>query len=336
MKEKVKKFLKYNLVFIILYLILIASVLIKLDYQIYAPGGLIDLNNKIEIDGAYKSKGSLNLTYVRGLKSNLLFVLASYIIPSWDLIKNDNVRLENETENESNRRNKVYLEEVNKNATYVALNHLGYDVSFKEKGVTVLGKMKYAETDLKVGEIIISVNNIKVNNTEELINIVSSLKENQKINIKVIRDSKERDCYATLKSVDEKILVGVIIETETEVTSNPNITFKFKKNEMGPSGGLMTSLKIYDMLTKEDITKGYKISGTGTISKDGIVGKIDGVKYKLAGAVKNKSQIFICPSENYSECESEKSKNKYDILLIEGDTFDNVLNKLKDLPYYDK
>ena len=41
-------------------------------------------------------------------------------------------------------------------------------------------------------------------------------------------------------------------------------------------------------------------------------------------------------SENYDECEKEKNKNKYNIILIKGDTFDNVLNKLKSLPYYDK
>lgn len=334
--KKIKKFLKGSYKLIILYIVLLALVFIKLDYQIYAPGGLLNLDNKIEIDNSYKSEGSLNLTYVKGLNGNLLFVLASYIIPSWDLIKNEDVRYEDETEDEAYARNRVYLDDVNRNAVYVAFNKLGYDVSLEEKGVSVLNILTYAETDLKVGDVITSINNIKVYNTDELINIVKSLKKDQRVNFKVIRDSKEKERYAVLKENDGNTMVGVMIETETELKSSPEVKFKFKKNEMGPSGGLMTALKIYDMLIDEDITKGYKISGTGTISKDGEVGEIGGVKYKLAGAVKNKSQVFICPSENYDECEEEKNKNKYDIILIKGDTFDNVLNKLKSLPYYDK
>ena len=334
--KKIKKFLKGSYKLIILYIVLLALLFIKLDYQIYNTCGLLNLDNKIEIDNSYKSEGSLNLTYVKGLNGNLLFVLASYIIPSWDLIKNEDVRYEDETEDEAYARNRVYLDDVNRNAVYVAFNKLGYDVSLEEKGVSVLNILTYAETDLKVGDVITSINNIKVYNTDELINIVKSLKKDQRVNFKVIRDSKEKERYAVLKENDGNTMVGVMIETETELKSSPEVKFKFKKNEMGPSGGLMTALKIYDMLIDEDITKGYKISGTGTISKDGEVGEIGGVKYKLAGAVKNKSQVFICPSENYDECEEEKNKNKYDIILIKGDTFDNVLNKLKSLPYYDK
>ncbi len=62
MKEKIKKFLKYNYKFIIIYIVLLSLVFIKLDYQIYTPGGLLDLNNKIEINNSHQSKGSLNLT----------------------------------------------------------------------------------------------------------------------------------------------------------------------------------------------------------------------------------------------------------------------------------
>lgn len=336
MKETIKNFFKHNYKLIILYIILISLVVIKLDYQVYAPGGLLNLDSKIKIENSYKSKGSLNLTYVRGYKGNIIFVLMSYVMPSWDLIKNEDIRYENETEEDIVSRNKVYLSDVNKNAVYVSYKKLGYDASLSEKGVIVLSKTEYANTNLKTGDIIISVNNIKINNTDELINIISSLNDGQKISLNVLRDSKEEECYAVLKKVDNTVMIGIAIETETELVSDPDVTFKFKKNEMGPSGGLMTALKIYDMLTEEDITKGYKISGTGTISKEGMVGKIDGIKYKLAGAVKNKSQIFICPSENFEECKKEKENNKYEILLIEGDTFDNVLNKLNDLPYYDK
>ena len=52
------------------------------------------------------------------------------------------------------------------------------------------------------------------------------------------------------------------------------------------------ALAMYDALTREDITKGKTIAGTGTIDANGNVGAIGGVIYKLSGAVKNNADII--------------------------------------------
>ena len=89
------------------------------------------------------------------------------------------------------------------------------------------------------------------------------------------------------------------------------------------------SLSIYNKLVDEDITKGRKIVGTGTIDTDGNVGEIGGVKYKLLGAVKSKADIFLVPYENYDEAIRYKNENNYDIKIIKVATFDEALNTLK-------
>ncbi|MGE4572228.1 MAG: hypothetical protein AB7E09_05725, partial [Candidatus Izemoplasmatales bacterium] len=68
------------------------------------------------------------------------------------------------------------------------------------------------------------------------------------------------------------------------------------------SGGLLQTLSIYNMLVKEDITKGYKIAGTGTIRYDGTVGYVGGIKQKIATAYVNKVDMFFIPAidERYS------------------------------------
>ena len=109
------------------------------------------------------------------------------------------------------------------------------------------------------------------------------------------------------------------------------ITYNFKKRETGPSGGLTIALDIYNHLVEEDITKGYKIVGTGTIDKNGLVGEIGGVKYKLQGAVKDNADIFIVPKENYEEAITEKNKHNYKINIISVSTFDEAIEKLKNL-----
>jgi PDZ domain-containing protein len=108
---------------------------------------------------------------------------------------------------------------------------------------------------------------------------------------------------------------------------------KSKSNESGPSGGLITTLSIYDALIKKDLTKGYKIVGTGTISDDGTVGEIGSVTFKLASAVKDKADIFLCPKENYKDATKYAKKHKYDIIIKEVASFDEAvdyLNKLEE------
>ena len=71
--------------------------------------------------------------------------------------------------------------------------------------------------------------------------------------------------------------------------------------------------------------------GTGTIDKDGTVGEIGGVKYKLLGAYKDKAQIFICPLENYEEALKVKEEEEMDIILIGVSTIDEALEKLNNI-----
>ena len=93
----------------------------------------------------------------------------------------------------------------------------------------------------------------------------------------------------------------------------------------------MCALEIYNKVTKDDLTKGKVIAGTGTIDDHGNVGAISGVKYKIRGAAKKKAKVFIVPSENYKEAKEEIEKNNYDIILIEADNLHDVIEALKNM-----
>ena len=49
------------------------------------------------------------------------------------------------------------------------------------------------------------------------------------------------------------------------------------------------------------------------------------------GAAKKKSDIFICPKENYKEALKVAKKYKYDIKIITGDTLEEVIDILKNM-----
>ena len=93
----------------------------------------------------------------------------------------------------------------------------------------------------------------------------------------------------------------------------------------------MCALEIYNKVTKDDLTKGKVIAGTGTIDDNGNVGAISGVKYKIRGAAKKKASVFIVPTEKYKEAKEEIEKNNYDIILIEADNLHDVIEALKNM-----
>ena len=73
------------------------------------------------------------------------------------------------------------------------------------------------------------------------------------------------------------------------------------KNTGGPSGGLIFSLGLIDLLTSEDLLKGRNIAGTGTIDVDGTIGPIGGVTEKIIGAKRAGASVLFISTQNCSE-----------------------------------
>jgi PDZ domain-containing protein len=74
-----------------------------------------------------------------------------------------------------------------------------------------------------------------------------------------------------------------------------------------------------------------KIMGTGTIDKDGTVGPICGVKYKVLGAYNSGADVFICPADNYKEALKTIKDNHLKLKLIKVSNFDEAIEKLKNI-----
>ena len=127
-------------------------------------------------------------------------------------------------------------------------------------------------------------------------------------------------------------LIGVILQVVKEYETDPKVDITFNKSESGPSGGLITTLEIYNQLTKKDLTKGNEIAGTGTIETDGTIGQIGGIKYKVLGAEHGKAKYFLAPSgQNYKEAVKYKKEKKLKIKIIEVKNIKDAINKLEGL-----
>lgn len=330
--DKVKQILKENWKFFCLLIITFLLFTYEFPYYIDAPGGLMDVTDKIEIQNSYDSSGSLNLAYVSELKATVPTLFMAWINPNWDIIKEEDILYDNETIKELTLRDQLLLQEALSNATIVGYEKAGKQVEKISEKIYVSYKTTDAITTLKVGDQILKIENEIIQNKEQLYEVLSNFEEGNKITITVRYDGKEEIRTATIQKIEDRMMIGVVLTQISDIKTSPEISFHFKKNESGPSGGLMTSLSIYNMLTEKDLTKGKKIVGTGTIDVDGSVGSIGGVKYKLAGAMKKKAEIFLVPDgENYEEAIQLKEKHHYKITIVPIKTFDDALNYLENL-----
>ena len=326
--EKVKVFIKENYKELIGYIILLIVLTYHLPYYIYIGGGIINLEKRIDLKS--NEKGSYNLAYVKQMNATIPTYLLSYIIPSWDLESINDYKISDSEDLKSiSERDKLYLEEANNNAIINAYKLANKEINIKEASYKVIYVSEYSDTNIKVGDRLISANGIKITNNSELKEYLKSLKINDNINMIVERNGKEVECYAKLKEIDKEKVMGLYLVNIVDYEVNPKINLKFKWNESGPSGGFMLSLAIYDRLVEDDLTKGRKIVGTGTIDLNGNVGPIGGVKYKLMGAVSKKADIFFVAKDNYEEALKTKNKFNYKIDLVEVNTLQDAVNYLK-------
>lgn len=323
----IKEFYIYYLIL----LVFILSNLITLDYEIYSSGGLVNLDDRIIVEDEYKTNGSFNLTYVTSRKGTLFNIGLSYLIPSWDLVSVSESRISNESVEDIFARGQVQLKMTSYDGIIVAFKsaNLPYEISNINLYVSFL--YDYSITDLEVGDIIKKVNGKVISSFDELRNELSNYSKNDRITLNVLRNEKEVECFATLKEIENNIVIGVSITQVYDVKTTPKVEFVFDENESGSSRGLMCALDIYNKITEFDLSKGKRICGTGSIDENGNVGSIGGVKYKLKGAIKKDCDVFIVPSENYDETMNLVKKNKYSIDIIKANTLDNVIDELKEM-----
>lgn len=328
MKEKIKKLIKNNYKTIIFFIILGFLYTYKLDYLVYTYGKPIDLDKKISVENSYETYGKMYLTYVEARGGLIPVLLLAKLLPSWDIVPLDNMQIQTESEEEIMTRNRLDLELVNDYAIKNAFEMANIPYEEENKEVVIYYVFDEADTTLQVGDYVKKINNVIINSEKDFVDNVNKYNEGDILNIEVIRSGKTINTIGEVLLVDNTKIIGVYLRTKVSVKPSIEVDIDIDSSEGGPSGGLMSALYIYNKIIKEDITHGKKIAGTGTITYEGEVGAIGGVKYKLKGAVKSGADIFIVPTDNLEEVNNLVKENNYNITIIDGSTFEEVIKKL--------
>lgn len=324
---KIKRFIKENYRFLLLMILIVLFFNIRLPYYIMAPGGTINITDRVVMEDYKKdNNGSINMLYVSEYEGTPASILMAKL-RNYDIESNKERQISNESVKEINRRNTIMRDNSLDIATMVAYRESGKEITIKEKKNIVIART--LDNGLEVGDIILSVDGMSCDDVSEIKKVINRKEEGEYVTFKILRNNKEKEIKSKIVLSENTKVVGVVIITEYDYDISPKIDIKFKNSESGSSGGLMLTLTIYNAINDEDIIKNRKIAGTGTISSDGTVGEIDGVKYKIMGAAREKVDVVFVPTANYEEAVMVNNKYKYNLNIVRVDSFKETIEYLK-------
>ena len=326
-----KQFIIEEYKFLLTCLLILILFFYPVNYYIVIGGGISDIGKRIEVEDSYSSKGSFNMSYVSELIGTLGPYLLSYVIPSWDRESADLYKYDiNESIEDIEFRSSLDLESANGNAIYWAYKLANKKCEIVDTKIYVISVMSEYKNKFKVRDMILEINDNSFSSLIEYQQYIQTLTPGAVIKVKVLRDEKEVNIDTKLYSYNDRVIMGIYLQAVNTYQTDPKVEINFEADESGPSAGLITTLAIYDKLTKDDLTNSLKIAGTGTVEVDGTVGEIGGVKYKLIGAAAGDADVFLVPSgDNYKECVKIKKEKKLDIKLIEVSTVEEAIKALK-------
>ena len=189
-------------------------------------------------------------------------------------------------------------------ATAAALSYLGYQ--FQEiYFVSQVRNYSDAKGKLEPGDRILIVDGDPIKEIEEIRTAYSERKVGDVIEIQVERevDGQSRTFIERVRLVSnqepgadpERPAIGILVGTTAKFPVD--IDFNIR-GVGGPSAGLIFAVGIVERMTPEDLLRGRKIAGTGSITPNGRVGAIGGIEEKMIGASRKGASIFLAPRDN--------------------------------------
>ncbi|MGR3763748.1 SepM family pheromone-processing serine protease [Rossellomorea sp. NS-SX7] len=338
-------------ILVLMTVFIVATSFYYLPYYVTKPGSAHELDPIVKVKDGYDDEGEFMLTTVRMGKANIYAYLIASIKKYEFIYPVEEIRNPHESDEEYNIRQLQLMENSQNYAIEVAYKAANKPFHYNYKGIYVLNVYPSmpAEDILKPGDRITAIDEQEFESSEEFIQYVGKKKKGDKVTIKFIRDDEEMSETLLLKEfpdMPDKIGLGISLSDDKEIVTDPEVSLQ--TDEIGgPSAGLMFSLEIYNQLTEYDLTKGYQIAGTGTISENGEVGRIGGIEQKIIAADKAGAAYFLAPNDTISEeiqeklpeLESNYSAAKKtaedigtDMKIIPVKTFDDAITFLHSLP----
>lgn len=292
------------IIIVILLLVVGAAQFLSWPYVIYGPGSAEPVHPRVETGHKLDEKGSILFTTVSTYsKPSALSLAYAWLNPRMDIHTEQEAT--GGTTNMAAYRNLLSWMRDSSEATAMLAAYGAMDrkINVEQKGVIVVNFLKESKADdngLQEGDIITSVDGKATLKAEDLVAALSSRKPGDKVQLAGTRGGKPFKVTVPLIEMPDTHRPGIGFQNNSVIKVTPPDPVKFDFNDVGgPSAGLMMTIEIVAQLTGEDLSRGYRIAGTGTIDADGQVGLIGGIQYKLMAADKENVDYFLVPYTQY-------------------------------------
>lgn len=274
----------------------------------------------IQITGTetFPVSGTLDMTTVLesgGPRGGLTFLdaIASWIDPSDAVVPRELLFPDDITGDEVRQRQAYLFSTSESNAIAAAMGHLGLPVTTR-----VVVDAVYSDTpafgQFEARDEIIAVDGVAVESPSDVVDAVRAAPAGTSLEFTVKRApadetqesgpaAEPREQTVTVVSADNPDSPGTpYIGIGVSTLYGADFPIDFTLEDVGgPSAGLIFATGIVDKLTPGDLTAGGHVAGTGTITPEGQVGPIGGIRQKLAGAREAGASLFVMPAVHCGE-----------------------------------
>jgi Lon-like protease len=284
------------------------TVLVPVPYVILMPGPTL---NTLGADSAgkplisvtghvtYPVSGNLNMVTVSfqggpGRVLSIYSALRAWLNPAEAVVPEGEVFPPGQSAQQTQAQDLEQMASSQELATAAALTELG--IAYQTPVVVVSTVPGYpASRSLKPGDVITAVDGRPVTGDTSLAPVITARPAGTVLQVQVDRSGKSLTFPVASVSSHGTPVIGVDVQQTYKFPFTVDISVG---NIGGPSAGMMFALGIIDKLTRDNLTGGKFIAGTGEITPAGQVGAIGGIQQKMAAARSAGATVFLTPAGN--------------------------------------
>ncbi|WP_161601329.1 S16 family serine protease [Paenibacillus luteus] len=315
-------------------------------YVAYEPGIAVPVKPMVAIEeGDELGEGDLLLTAVKLTEPNFLRAIQSVWNSNVELhLKKDVLR--GYSKEQYAARLNVVMQGSQNNAIEAAYRYAGLPYETRTEGIIISDVAANAEKgfpmrfSFEAGDRMLAINgNTDFGSGEEWLERLRGSSKDKPLIFEVERgDTKLSIVYPadTLEAfmTDVQLLEAIGIKNLTELRSIEPVDgdkrLTIAAGEIGgPSAGLVFALQSLDLLTEGDLSGGHRIAATGTITIEGNVGPIGGIKQKIVVASREGAELFLVPAGNFKEAKAKASSLGTNMNVVSVGTLQEALDQIE-------
>jgi len=330
MKRTVLRYKILIIVFSSLFIPLMFISLFRIEYSFLAPGFNDNISEFIVVNEEYNPSGSFHTTSVISLDKITILQFIVGALENKVTVDEFPDYYQNVDLDDLNVMSYLMKDDSLASSLIIGIDRSGFEIDY-DSYLSVYLVYNYLTADsLKLGDKI-----LEVNGRTDLVDAFNNIACNETVEFMILRKDEEMTVYADNSLRDNGTCsIGIYLSYISEINSTVVDYTLVDTDTGGPSGGLMQSVYIYNQLTELNLGLGLKIAGTGTISVDGSVGAIGGIRQKILTADINNIDVFFVPylsddeSDNYKEALRTYNALDTSMVLVGVSSFQEVIDYL--------